>query len=187
MTINQPSGITQLLAAVGQGDAEARDKLWALIYDELHRVAQHQMADEAPGRTLQTTALVNEAYLRLVGGDNVQWANRRHFFAAAAKAMRHIRVDYARKRNSLKRGAGWRAGLPVEEQGAFDRDADEALVIDEALSKLERTDPRKAEVVMLRYFAGLTVDETAEALELSPRTVDSDWRFARVWLKRELS
>ena len=188
--------LTQLLAAVGRGDGAAREKLWSLIYGELHNLAQHQMADEASGHRRQPTSLVHEAYLRLMGGENIQWANRRQFFSVAAQAMRHIRIDDARKRNRLKRGGkgkpqrldeasahpqnGW--GIAV-----FDQDPAEVLAVNEALDRLKQTDPRKAEVVMLRYFAGLTVDETAEALEVSPRTVDSDWRFARLWLHRELS
>ncbi len=165
------------------------------------------MAGERPGRTLQTTGLVNEAYLRLVGNNNVRWNNRRHFFAAAAKAMRHIRIDDARKRNRLKRGGagvgtearrhggteeGTRPGglkpaaLPVEDVAAFDQDPVEVLAVDEALRKLEQTDPRKAEVVMLRYFAGLNREEIAQALEVSVSAVDKDWRFARTWLWREL-
>ncbi|HUU98733.1 MAG TPA: sigma-70 family RNA polymerase sigma factor [Phycisphaerae bacterium] len=198
--------ITQLLAAAGQeGDQAARDRLWAAIYDELHRLAQCQMAAEAPGRTMQPTSLVHEAYLRLIGDEAVQWANRRHFFAAAAKAMRRIRIDDARKRKRLKRGGGRQAASLDERlvagQGLSARavregihapadgtgDPAEVLAVDEALSKLEQEDPRKAEVVMLRYFAGLTGDETAQALGLSPRTVDVEWRFAKAWLHRELT
>ncbi|MCK4658823.1 MAG: sigma-70 family RNA polymerase sigma factor [Phycisphaerae bacterium] len=185
---NPPSKpITRLLAAVGRGDAAAHNKLWALVYDELHRLAQHQMAHEAPGRTLQPTSLVHEAYLRLTADEDLQWANRRHFFATAANAMRRIRVDDARKRNRLKRGGG-RQRIPLDEDPpAFDQDPAEVLAINEALEKLKQKDPRKAEVVTLRYFAGLTIDETADALGLSPRSVDSDWRFARAWLRRELT
>jgi RNA polymerase sigma factor (TIGR02999 family) len=145
------------------------------------------MAREASRRTLQTTVLVSEAYLRLVGDADVQWANRRHFFAAAARAMRRIRIDDARKRQRLKRGGGRPVGQLEDDPAAFDQDATELLAIDEALSKLEKADPRKAEVVMLRYFAGLSVEETAAALDIAPRTVDSEWRFAKVWLHRELS
>ena len=202
MTTPAPNLLTQLLAAAGQGDQAARNRLWAAIYDEL-----------------QPTSLVHEAYLRLIGNEPVQWANRRHFFAAAAKAMRCIRIDDARKRKRLKRGgrgaatkprsdeategrdegtegqrdrgqkpwASARAARPVEEVGDVDQDPAEVLAVDEALSKLEREDPRKAEIVMLRYFAGLTGDETAAAMELSPRTVDVEWRFAKAWLHRELT
>ena len=188
VTLPPSSPVTQLLAAVGRGDESVHEKLWALIYDELRRLAQHQMANEAPGRTLQPTALVHEAYLRLVGGDEkIQWANRRHFFGAAAKAMRRIRIDGARKRNRLKRGGGQKPGPLQGEPATFDQDAAEVLAIDEALRKLKQTNPRAAEVVEFRYFAGLTRDETATVLGLSTGTVDNEWRFARAWLRRELS
>ncbi len=179
--------ITQLLAAIGEGDASAREKLWSLIYDELRRLAQRQMVGERRDCTLQPTALVHEVFLRLMGGEHTQWANRRHFFKVAAQAMRHIRIDDARQRGRLKRGGGQKPSPLQSAPAIFDQDPSEVLAINEALKNLERTDTRKAEVVMLRYFAGLTVDETAEALGLSPRTVDSDWQFARVWLHRELS
>lgn len=181
------SPITQLLAAANQGDSSAHKKLWSLIYDELHRLAQCQMANEAPGRTLQPTALVHEAYLRLAGGENVQWANRRHFFAAAAKAMHRIRIDDARKRNRLKRGGSENPASLERAPAVFDQDPAEVLAIDEALAKLEQRDPRKAEIVMFRYFGGLTVEECAEALGLSPRTIKAEWQFARTWLYQELS
>jgi RNA polymerase sigma factor (TIGR02999 family) len=184
----QSSGaITGLLEAAERGEASAQERLWLVVYDELHRVAQRQLAREGGEQLLQTTALVNEAYLRLVGDGEVHWNNRRHFFAAAAKAMRRICVDYARQRESLKRGGGAQAeplsGVPPVLQD----DPTEVLALDEALEKLRQQDPRKAEVVMLRYYAGLSVDETAQALGLAPRTVDSDWQFARVWLYRELT
>jgi RNA polymerase sigma factor (sigma-70 family) len=219
MTTPAPNPLTQLLAAAGQGDQAAQNRLWAAIYDELHRLAQCQMAAEAPGRVMQPTSLVHEAYLRLIGDENVQWTNRGHFFAAAAKAMRRIRIDDARRRARLKRGgpgaatkprsdeategrdegtkgardrgggtrASARAALPVEQVAGVEQDSAEVLAIDEALKKLEQEDPRKAEVVMLRYFAGLTGDETARALGLSPRTVDVEWRFAKAWLHRQLA
>jgi RNA polymerase sigma factor (TIGR02999 family) len=172
---------------VNGGDASARDRLWSLIYDELRGIAQHQMAAESPGRTLQPTALVHEAFMRLMGDDSSQWTNRRHFFAAAAEAMRRIRVDDARKRKRLKRGGG-RAAEPIrEEPPVFDQDPAEVLAIGEALDELEQTAPRKAQVVKLRYFAGLSVDDCAGALDVSPRTVDKDWAFARAWLHRRLS
>ncbi len=188
MAMPRSSPVTQLLAALGQGDASAREELWSLVYDELHSLAQHQMAREAPGHTLQPTALVHESYLRLMGGDyNAQFANRRHFFAAAAQAMRRIRTDDARRRNRLKRGGGEKPGVLRDTPPTFDQDPAEVLAIDEALNKLKQTRPRAVEVVTLMYFAGLTGDETAEAMELSARTVDREWSFARVWLHRELS
>jgi RNA polymerase sigma factor (sigma-70 family) len=205
MSEQPPSPITQLLVAAGQGDQAAHDRLWAAIYDELRRLAQHEVAGDNPGRRMQPTSLVHEAYLRLVGNDHVEWANRRHFFAAAAKAMRRIRIDDARKRNRLKRGGG-RRQVPLDEQGVVGKgfpqgkvregihapadsasDPAELLALDEALTRLEREDPRVAEVVDLRYFAGLTRQETAAALGCSPRQIDSDWQFARVWLHRQFS
>jgi RNA polymerase sigma factor (TIGR02999 family) len=179
--------VTELLAAVSDGEASAQSRLWSLIYDELHAVAQRQMASEPPGRTLQPTSLVHEAYLRLFGDQHVHWANRRHFFAAAAQAMRRIRIDEARRRTRRKRSGG-RQQVPVDDAAvAFDQDPIEVLAVDEALVRLQRADPRQAEVVLLRYFAGLTVEETANALDVSPKTVNNDWRFARAWLHRELS
>ncbi len=150
-------------------------------------MAHRQMAAEAAGHTLQPTALVHEAFFRLFGNGELQWSSRRHFFGAAGKAMRDIRVDDARRRNRLKRGGGERPGALAEEPPAFDADPSEVLGVHEALGKLEQKDPRKAEVVMLRYFAGLTVDECATALDVSSRTVDKEWRFARTWLHRELA
>ena len=178
--------LTQLMAAASRGERAAQDRLWRLIYDELHQIAGAQMGREQPGRTLQTTALIHEAYLRLTGGSQSQWANRGHFFAAAAEAMRRIRVDDARKRGRIKRGGGQPSFPMIDEPAADDRDATEVLAVNDALAKLEECAPRQAEIVKLRYFAGLTGEETAEALGVSPRTVDSDWRMARAWLHREL-
>lgn len=179
--------ITQLLAAAERGDSGAQERLWAVVYRELRGLAQHQMAVESPAATLQPTALVHEAYVRLIGRENVHWSNRRHFFGAAAKIMRQIRIDGARKRNRLKRGAGRRPVSLEEPHAVFDEDPAETLALDEALTRLERQAPRQAEVVMLRYHAGMTIDETAKALGMSPRAVDKDWRLARAWLRRELT
>jgi RNA polymerase sigma factor (TIGR02999 family) len=180
--------ITQLLDAVHHGDADAHQTLWSLIYNELHTLAQRQMVFEKPGRTLQPTALVHEAYLRLLGNGAAEWANRRHFFAAAANVMRQIRVDDARKRKRLKRGGGDRPGELHEDSGAvFEQDPAEVLAVDEALQHLQEKDPRKAEIVQLRYFAGMTVDETAAALDVSSSTVEKEWRLAKAWLYRELA
>lgn len=182
------SQITSLLSAVGDGDAGAAEQLWRAVYDELHRVARVRMAREGRGSDLQTTVLVQEAYLRLVGGDgDAMLGNRRHFFAAAANAMRQFLVDDARKRGRVKRGGGRRPGEIGEAAAALDCDPAEVLALDEALAKLRARDERKAEIVQLRYFAGLSVDETAEMLEISPRLVDKEWRFAKAWLHRELS
>ena len=187
--MSQPpsSPITQLLADAGRGDSAAVEQLWSVIYDELRRIARHQVAREAPAHARQPTTLVHEAYFRLIGGDDVHWSDRRHFFGAAAKAMRDIRVDDARRRNRLKRGGGERPGALIDDPPAFDKNPTEVLAVNEALDKLEQQDPRKAEVAMLRYFAGLTVEECAAALGVSARTVDTEWRFARVWLHRERS
>ena len=187
------SAITQLLTAAGNGDTAARERLWDIVYDDLHRVAERQVAHDVPARALQPTSLIHEAYFRLVGDGEAEWANRRHFFAAAANAMRRIRIDYARKSKSLKRGGrGTEAQRHEGTNGDFepavlDPDPSLVLAVDEVLKRLEQIDRRKAEIVSLRYFAGLTVDETAEALGLSPRAVDSEWRFAKAWLHNELS
>ncbi len=184
----QPSSpITQLLAAVSQGDASAQERLWQLVYDELHVLARSQLAKDACRGSVQPTSLVHEAYIRLAADDDAVWANRRHFFAAAAQAMRRIRIDYARKRDSLKRG-GDRQQISLDQNAwALDHDPAEVLAIEEALKNLEQEHPQRAEVVMLRYFAGLTIDETAMALGIAPRMVDKQWSFARAWLHRELS
>ncbi|MBU0616397.1 MAG: sigma-70 family RNA polymerase sigma factor [Planctomycetes bacterium] len=187
MAAPNPEPVTQLLVAAGRGDARASSRLWTVVYEELRQLARRQLANEGPDCTFESTTLIHEAFLRLVGDEPVEWANRRHFFAAAARAMRHIRIDDARKRGRIKRG-GDRQARPVDDELAiFDNDPMEVLAVDEALKKLEKVAPRQAEVVMLRYFAGLSIDETAQALEVSPRTVDYEWRFARAWLHRELS
>lgn len=178
--------VTQLLDAAARGEASARNRLWKVIYDELHALAQRQMAAEAPGRTLQPTSLVHEVYLRLVANENVQWSSRRHFFGAAANAMRQIRIDDARRRKRQKRGGGQAAEHLVEEPPTFDQDPAEVLDVDEALKKLEAEHPRKAEVVQYRYFAGMTEQETASLLGVARRTVQLDWEFAKAWLHREL-
>jgi len=187
MTSPPTSPVTQLLAAVRRGDDHAHERLWSAIYNELRGIARHQMAGEASGQTPQPTALVHEAYLRLIGSELPPFDNRGLFFAAAARIMRQIRVDYARKRNSLKRGGGKRPCRLDEEMAAFDEDPSEVLAINEALVRLEEADPRKAELVTLRYFAGLSLKECATALGIARRTVDKEWRLARAWLHRELS
>jgi RNA polymerase sigma factor (TIGR02999 family) len=179
--------LTQLLADAAAGDEAAHERLWSAVYEELHRLASQQMAAEAGARTLQATALVHEAYLRLTRGSDADWACRQHFFAAAAKAMRRIRVDDARRRNRLKRGGGKQRESLGDGPVFFADDPAEVLAVDEVLAKLEQLDHVTAEVVKLRYFAGLTVDETAEALNLGARTVDKKWRMARAWLYRALT
>ncbi len=187
MTSSPTSPVTQLLAAVRRGDDHAHERLWSAIYNELRSIARHQMAGDAPNLTLQPTALVHEAYLRLIGSNLPPFHNRNLFFAAAAKTMRQIRVDYARKRSSLKRGGGKRPSSLDEEMAVFDENPSEVLAINEALDRLEKADPRKAELVTLRYFAGLNLAECATALGIARRTVDKQWRLARAWLHRELS
>jgi RNA polymerase sigma factor (TIGR02999 family) len=182
------SQITSLLTAVGSGDAAAAQRLWHLVYDELHRVAKARMALEGRRGDLQTTVLIQETYLRLVGADGGAIpANRRHFFGAAANAMRQFLVDDARKRGRLKRGGSRRPGELGEAAAALNHDPADVLALDEALAKLRAHDERKAEIVQLRFFAGLSIDETAEMLGLSPRQVDKEWCFAKAWLHRELS
>lgn len=179
--------ITQLLAAAREENGTALNQLWSLIYSELRNIARSQLAAERGAHKLQPTTLIHEAYIRLTANEDVQWANRRQFFAAAAQAMRRIRIDDARKGNRQKRGGGDQPGRLVVEPPVFDHDPVEVLAVDEAVKKLEQKDLRKAEVVLLRYFTGLTVVETAEVLGVSPRTVDNEWRFARAWLRRELT
>jgi RNA polymerase sigma factor (TIGR02999 family) len=181
--------VTRVLSEIGKGDARAAEKLLPLVYEELRRLAARRLGHEAPGQTLQATALVHEAYLRLVDDDGSRqsWDGRGHFFAAAAEAMRRILVDTARHKQSLK-GGGGRVRVDLGEiELAADAPAVDVLALDEALEKLGRDHPRKAELVKLRFFAGLTNDEAADALGISPSTVDSDWAYARCWLRVELA
>lgn len=176
-----------LLEAAGAGDAKAPQKLLPLVYDQLRRLAQSHMNKEAVGQTLQPTALVHEAYMRLVGGKDVKWNDRGHFFAAAALAMRRILVDRARARNRDKRGGGrYRVELHDAMKPTQDSPTD-LLALDESLKKLEQDFPRRYQVVMLRYFAGLSIEDTASALNISPATVKTDWAVSRVWLHRAMS
>jgi RNA polymerase sigma factor (TIGR02999 family) len=179
--------ITQLLQSWSQGDQGAIDKLVPLVYDELHRLAHRYMADERPGHTLQTTELVNEAYLRLVDSAHANWEGRAHFFGVCAQVMRRILVDWARSRQALKRGGDVRA-LDLDEALAVAKQPGMDLVaIDDALKALAAVDPRKSQVVELRFFGGLSVKEAAEVLKVSPETVQRDWKLAKSWLRRELS
>ena len=177
-----PAGgpITKLLNAVGDDDAAA--ELLPLIYGELHRIAQARMAALRPGTTLQPTALIHEAYLRLIGDDKPGWNSRAHFFGAAAQAMRQILVDEARRKASLKRGGGRRRLDLDDVEPAVAPPSIDILALDEALKRLERDDPRAARIAMLRYFAGMTVRETAAALDISVPTVEREWRFTRTLL-----
>lgn len=179
--------ITQLLLAWNEGDEEALDRLVPLVHEELHRLARHYMAGERVGHPLQTTALVNEAYLRLIDSSRVRWRNRAHFFAVSAQLMRRILVDFARARKKLKRG-GDVIQVPLEVTTLISREPSADLIaLDEALQLLATFDERKSKVVELRFFAGLSVEETAEVLKVSPITVMRDWNLAKVWLLRELA
>jgi RNA polymerase sigma factor (TIGR02999 family) len=178
--------VTQLLEAWGEGSPDALDRLAPLVYDELHRLAHRYMARERPGHTLVTTALVNEAYLKLVETAHLNFRNRAHFFAVCSKLMRRILVEWARTRHAQKRG-GAVPRLALDEALVVARQPDARLVaLDDALQALAEFDARKAEVVELRFFGGLSVEETAAVLEVSPDTVMRDWRLAKTWLKREL-
>lgn len=178
------SEVTVLLKAWREGDKQSLDKLIPLVHDELHRLAHHYLRRERPGHTLQTTALVNEAYLRLIDAKNVQWQDRTHFFAISSNLMRRILVDYARSRGSRKRGQNVDK-TSIDENYFIPTDRN-ILKLDDALNALSDFDPRKAKVVELRFFGGLSVDETAQVLEVSPDTVRRDWRLAKVWLLCEL-
>lgn len=179
--------ITQLLQSWSQGDAGALERLMPLVYDELHKMAQRYMSDESSSHTLQTTALVNEAYLRLVRGVPADWAGRTHFFAVSAQVMRHILVDWARSHQAKKRGSGV-APIQLDETLAVPIQSGSDLVaIDEALKALALVDSRKSQVVELRFFGGLSVKEIAAVLKVSEETVHRDWRLAKSWLRRELS
>ncbi|MBL8990574.1 MAG: sigma-70 family RNA polymerase sigma factor [Phycisphaerae bacterium] len=179
--------VTRLLGRASGGDRKATEELFPLVYDELRALAQRHMAAEREGHTLQATALVNEAYLRLVGSGDAGWESRGHFFGAAAQAIRRILTDHARSRGRLKRGGGARgveldeAMLTTGEEGGVD-----LVALDEALRNLAAADAHKARVVELRFYAGLTVEQTAMALGVSQSTVARDWQFARAWLHREL-
>ena len=179
--------VTLLLQAWGNGDQEALDRLTPLIYREVHRIAERLMAGQHPNHTLQATALVNEAYLRLVDSHQANWKDRAHFFALCARAMRQVLVDYARSRDSTKRGGG-QVCLGLEEGLAAGSSPEANLLeLDDALNRLAARDPRRSQVVELRFFGGLSVEETAEALKISPETVHRDWKLARAWLFGELS
>ena len=181
------SEVTELLLAWSEGDRSALEKLMPLVYNELHRLAHRYMGRERAGHTLQTTALVNEAFLRLIDLSNVRWQNRAHFFAVSAQMMRRILVDIARSRQYLKRGGGARQVTLDEAQvGAVDKSMN-LVALDDALKALAAIDPRKSKVVEMRFFGGLSVEETAEVLQVSADTVTRDWKMAKVWLLRELS
>jgi RNA polymerase sigma factor (TIGR02999 family) len=178
--------VTQILDAMGQGDARAADELLPVVYDELRRLAAHRLSREKPGQTLQATALVHEAYLRLVGDEDPGWKGRGHFFGAAAEAMRRILIERARAKGRVKRG-GDRQRVDVDpDQLADGAEAVDLIDLDEALTALAEEDPVDAELVKLRYFAGLSAEEAADALGMAPRTARRRWNYARAWLLRRL-
>ena len=186
MLTHSPKEITRLLVAWGDGDRSALEELAPLVHTELHRLAHHYMGRERHGHTLQTSALVNEAYVRLIDWKEVRWQNRAHFFAVSAQLMRRILVDFARDRQYLKRGGGaLRVSLGEAEAFSVERGAD-LVALDEALTGLAEVDRRKGQVVEMRFFGGLSVEEVAEVLKVSKETVMRDWRLAKVWLLREL-
>ena len=183
----QEHEITQLLAEWRDGNQAALDDLYPLVYDELHRLARRYMSKERKGHTLQTTALINEAYVRLVDQRNVQWANRSHFFAISAQIMRRILIDHARRQMYAKRGGGARQVSLEETAVVVQDDLSEFVRLDEALKSLAELDPRRSQVVELKYFGGLNNDEIAGVLKISTNTVIRDWNMARAWLYRQLA
>jgi RNA polymerase sigma factor (TIGR02999 family) len=182
------SDITRILASIEQGDPRASEELLPLVYEELRQLAAQKMAQEAPGQTLQATALVHEAYLRLVDRDQIQcWDGRGHFFAAAAESMRRILVESARRRQSLRRGGGRKRQELAEVDLCVEPPQDHVLALDEALEKFAHLEPQAAELVKLRVFAGMTVDQAAQQLGISPRGAKRNWAYARAWLRREIN
>lgn len=182
-----PHEITKLLKDWANGDSTALEKVIPLVYDELHRLAHQHMRRERAGHVLQTSALINEAYLRLADQPGVLFENRRHFLGIAARLMRQILVDEARSRDSAKRGGGAIQVSLTEASSVVQEQASNVIALDEALKSLERVDARQGEIVELRFFGGLSVEETAEVLKVSPGTVMRDWTFARAWLRNEMS
>ena len=179
--------VTQLLLEWSEGDENALAKLMPLVHDELHRLAHQHMRRESAGHVLQTSALINEAYLRLVDQPQIRWQGRAHFFGIAARLMRHILVDDARRRNANKRGGSF-IQVPLDEASAvIQEQASNVAALDDALQRLEVLDERQGKIVELRFFGGLSIEETAEVLKVSPGTVMRDWTFARAWLRNEMS
>lgn len=183
----EPEAVTRLLQAAASGDEDAPSRLLEMVYSQLRAIAQQRMAGERRSHTLQATALVHEAYVRLLGKEGIEWTGRSHFFRAAAEAMRKILIDHARARNADKRGGG-KAALSIVNVADLAQDADPAgiLALDDAMVRLERVDCQAADVVRLRFYAGLSVEAAADTLGISPRTVRRDWSFARAWLREAL-
>jgi RNA polymerase sigma factor (TIGR02999 family) len=180
------SQVTKLLIKWSDGDTAALDELIPLVHSELRRIAKRYVGRQNPGHTLETSALINEAYLRLVDQESVEWKDRAHFFAVSAKIMRNILVDHARKYRYAKRGAGARK-IELDEAAAMpEQRAAEFVALDDALSELAIVDPRKSQIVELRFFGGLNIEETAEVMKISPATVQREWRAARAWLQRAM-
>jgi RNA polymerase sigma factor (TIGR02999 family) len=179
--------VTQLLIKWSKGDQSALDEVIRLVHPELRRLARHYMARESPGHTLQTSALINEAYIRLVDQQKMPWQSRGHFYGVAAQVMRHILIDHARKHRYAKRGGGARK-VPVDEATMVnDKRAEELVALDEALKALATLDLRKSQIIELRFFGGLSIAETAEVLNISPMTVTREWRTAKAWLRHEMN
>jgi len=184
--MSTPTRATELLLSLGKGDSEALNELFPLVYDELRAIARRKLRHERRGHTLDTTALVHEAYLKLIQLDRVQWQSRAHFLAIAAQAMRNILVNHALRRNRLKRGGG-APHEPLDDEAALqDADADRIISLDGALDRLAAVNARHARIVEYRFFGGMTIEETAAALDISPATIKRDWALLRAWLQREL-
>ncbi|VAX19953.1 hypothetical protein MNBD_IGNAVI01-102 [hydrothermal vent metagenome] len=187
MQQNISNNVTQLLNQVSNGDEFALNSILPLVYNELRKISSKYLRDEYRHHTLQTTELVHEAYLKLIGGNSLSWESRSHFFGIAAKSMRQILVDYARKRKSQKRGKG-ETLLPLENANFVIGESEEQILnLDDALNKLETLEERSAKIVELRFFSGLSIEETAKLLNISTATVKRDWKFAKAWLYREIS
>jgi RNA polymerase sigma factor (TIGR02999 family) len=182
----ETNDVTRILNAIHQGDSKAADELLPMVYNELRKLAGYKMAGETPGHTLQATALVHEAWMRLAGTHQQTWQNRAHFFAAAAEAMRRILVEHARRKKSLKRGGESQREEFDESAIVLTAPPDELLAVHEALDKLAQEDPPAAELVKLRYFVGMTMEEAATAMDLAPRTAERLWSYARAWLRQEI-
>lgn len=185
--MTEPGDVTQLLAELGHGGRDTLDRLLPIVYSELQRIAHRQLYGERPDHTMATTDLVHEAYLKLVGLERIEWKNRAQFFAVAAQAMRRVLVDYAISRGAQKRGGTRRRIALDDAMLVAEQPADELLALHNALTELESIDPRVGRIVECRYFAGMSIEETAEALDISPATVKRDWTIGRAWLHRELS
>jgi RNA polymerase sigma-70 factor (ECF subfamily) len=185
--MTEKSDVTRILERISRGDEEAVDLLVPLVYDELRGLARRYLARELPGHTLQPTALVHEAFLRLAGASEIPWQDRAHFVGVAARAMRQVLVSHAVRRKAAKRGGGW-TRIPLDDAVAlFESPSIDIVALDRALEELSAVDPRQCRVVELRFFGGLTVAEVAKVLRVSPRTVEREWTFARAWLRRKIT